>query len=514
MRVWICAVSIAALCGCSGGGGGTQPDDGGTSNGGGDGSVSDGGGTDGGVSDGGTDGGSTNDAGPVDAGAPGGADWSQYRAGVRGDSDNPGVFDTQAAANLRVIWSAELSPSKTAQAYTQPIIVGGTAYFTTAISANVLALDMSTGAVQWSRQFDRDVTTSCGGTLHRGFWAAPAVVGDVLYLAAPDGHAYALRKQDGTTMWASAIADPTAAGHGEFLQSSPAVSTALGRLYLGVASSDGCDEVRGKIAMVDLATGAAVVKPLLRDGQQGAAIWSSISVDESARVVFASTGNRIGDISAEPLAQAIVSFDADTLDVIDHWQDPTPLEDSDFGSSPTLFEDERGRPLVAAANKDGMLFALRRDHLSAGPVWSVRLAVTDANKPTISGDPSAGFGSIVSPTFANGLLYAAGGRTPSGEPGSVVAFEPGTGAVLWKHVTPGYVLAPMPAVGDILVVESSAPDNSTSWLEVLDARTGAALHTLPGKAATFGAPAVGHGVVLWVDTTGTVTAVAPPQFVP
>ena len=157
---------------------------------------------------------------------------------------------------------------------------------------------------------------------------------------------------------------------------------------------------------------------------------------------------------------------------------------------------------------------LRRDRLSDGPVWSARLAVTDATKPTISGDPSSGFGSIVSPTFANGVLYAAGGRTPSGEPGSVVAFAPGTGAVQWKHVTPGYVLAPMPAVGDILIVESSAPDNSTSWLEVLDARTGAPLRTFPGKIATFAAPSVAHGVVLWVDAQGTVTALAPPIFVP
>ena len=108
----------------------------------------------------------------------------------------------------------------------------------------------------------------------------------------------------------------------------------------------------------------------------------------------------------------------------------------------------------------------------------------------------------------------AGGQTPSGEPGSVVAFAPGSGAVQWKHVTPGYVLAPMPAVGDILVVESSAPDNSTSWLEVLDAKSGALLRTFPGKIATFAAPAVAHGVVLWVDAAGTVTALAPPQFVP
>ena len=72
----------------------------------------------------------------------------------------------------------------------------------------------------------------------------------------------------------------------------------------------------------------------------------------------------------------------------------------------------------------------------------------------------------------------------------------------------------MPAIGDILVVEASAPDNSTSWLEVLDAKSGALLRTFPGKIATFAAPAVAHGVVLWVDAACTVTALAPPQFVP
>src|SRR5262249_37106567 len=190
---------------------------------------------------------------------------------------------------------------------------------------------------------------------------------------------------------------------------------------------------------------------------------SSLSIDEDARLVFGSTANRIGDISTEPLAQSIVSFRADTLDVVDHWQNPTSLENSDFGASPTLFETASGVPLVAAASKDGVLYVLRRDRLSAGPGWTPRVAARAPRTPGEGGGPSAGFGSLVSPTFAHGLLYAAGGRTPAGEPGSVVAFQPADGSVVWKHATPGYVLAAMPAVGDILVVESSAPDNSTSW---------------------------------------------------
>jgi len=257
-----------------------------------------------------------------------------------------------------------------------------------------------------------------------------------------------------------------------------------------------------------------VVRPLVPEGRQGGGIWSSISIDEGARLVFASTANRVGDISAEPLAQSIVSFRADTLDVVDHWQNPTTLENSDFGSSPTLFQAADGTPLVAAANKDGFLYVLRRDRLSAGPVWKSRLAVIDPNAPGEGGDPSAGFGSIVSPTFANGLLYAAGGRTPVGEPGSVVAFEPVSGTAMWNHPTPGYVIAAMPAVGDILVVESSAPDNQASWLEVLDARTGASLRRFEAKIATMAAPSVARGLILWSDALGNVTALAAPKYRP
>ena len=85
---------------------------------------------------------------------------------------------------------------------------------------------------------------------------------------------------------------------------------------------------------------------------------------------------------------------------------------------------------------------------------------------------------------------------------------------MWEHETPGYVLAAMPAVGDILVVESSAPDNSASWLEVLDARTGAMLRRFPGPIATMAAPSVARGLILWSDALGRVTALASPKYRP
>jgi outer membrane protein assembly factor BamB len=448
----------------------------------------------------------------------GGGDWPQYRANVQGTSAIDGAWAAAQVADLAPVWTVKipdlLDGAPDVFGYTQPILAGDTVYVTLAFSARVVALDARNQKLRWSRSFDAAVTTTCGGTLHRGFWAAPAIADGVLYAAASDGHVYAMSPQDGTVLWSVAVADPSAAGHGEFLQSSPAVSPALGKLYVGVASSDHCDQVAGRIVSVDLATHAAQSAALVGPGQQGGGVWSSISVDESADAIFASTANRIGDLAAEPNAQAILKLDAQTLSVLDRWQDPTPLENSDFGSSPTLLTDSAGAPLVAAANKDGWLYVLRRDALSRGPLWKAQIAVIDPAQPTMGGDPSAGFGSIVSPTFANGLLYAAGGRTPSGDPGSVVAFVPGTGAVRWRHVTPGYVIAAMPAIGDLLVVESTSTDNQRSWLDVLDARSGALLRQFAHNTATFAAPSVGRGLILWNDAVGVLTVLASPSMHP
>ena len=445
------------------------------------------------------------DAGPP----PGGGDWSQYRHDARGGSENPGVFAAAEAAKLTQLWSVELGQ----YVYTQAVLSGDLAVYTTAFSGKVVAVDANNGSVRWSRTLNSPIATACGGSKQPGFWAAAAISGDVVYAASPDGRAYALRKSDGTTIWAAAIADPTAAGHGEFIQSSPAVSTALGRLYLGVASSAHCDQIGGRLAAVDLATGAVQQKALVGAGQQGATVWSSVTIAEDEGRLYVTTGNRFGPAAATPWAQAFLAVDPRTLEVLDSWQNPTTLENSDFGSSPAL-ASAGSLKLVAATSKDGWLYVLRRDALSRGPVWKYQMAVIDPALPGEGGDPARGFGSISTPAFAQGRLYAAGGRTPQGEQGSVIAFDPASGAVIWKHATPGYVLAPMAVSGEILAVESSAVDGTSSTLEVLDAATGAVVRSFPGAIATFGAPSIGRGLILWSDAFGHAVALAVKSYRP
>ena len=443
---------------------------------------------------------STPDAGPL-----GGGDWLQYRHDERGGSLDDGTFTAAAAAALTPRWTLELGQ----YVYTQAMIAPDLVVFTTAFSGKVVAVEPATGAIRWTRTLNSQISTTCGGSTQPGFWAAAAIDSAAVYVASPDGHAYALSRADGSTIWSTAVADPTAAGHGEFIQSSPSLSTSRGKMFLGVASSFHCDEVAGRIASLDLATGAVQQASLVEAGQQGAAVWSSISIAEEENRLYVTSGNRIGDASLTPNSQAFLAVDADTLQVLDRWQNPTTLDNSDFGSSPTLV-DVQGLKLVAATSKDGWLYVLRRDALSAGPFWKFQLAVIDPANPTVGGDPSAGFGSIATPVFAGGFLIAAGGRTPDGQVGSVVAFNPATGAVAWKHTPPGYVIAPPAAAGEILVVESSAPDGTSSVLELLNLATGVKIAQFTRPIATYAAPSIGHGLIIWTDAFGHATALGAP----
>jgi outer membrane protein assembly factor BamB len=333
-------------------------------------------------------------------------------------------------------------------------------------------------------------------------------VDGVVYAASPDGNLYALDAATGNERWRAKVADPSP--HGELAEGSVVVSRALGRAYVGVASTAHCDQIPGRVAAVDLATGAVTSRTLVPDGRRGAAVWSAVAADEAARRIYVATGNAVGDAASEPFAQAIVALDATTLAPLDAWQNPTALENADFGSSPTLFS-AGGRDLLAATSKDGWLYVLDRTHLSAGPVWRRELAVTAGDGK--GGDPLAGYGSIASPAFANGLLYVAGGRTPEGDPGAVLALDPATGNVAWRHPTPGPVLQPVAATDRVVAVVSAWTEDVSIWdgggravLELLDAATGALLASHDAPAASLSAASFGGGALLWPTLDGRVRA--------
>jgi polyvinyl alcohol dehydrogenase (cytochrome) len=454
---------------------------------------------------------------PPPPGPLGGGDWTQFRYDQRGASENPATFSKSEVPNITQAWTYDIGSvngTLTGYGFSQAVATNDLIVYTTGISGRIIAIDPATGKPKWPERDDltAPVVTNCEGSKKVGYWNSAAIVGDVVYVASPDGNVYALRKADGTTIWAARVADGSAAGHGEFIQSSPSVSTKLGRLYVGIGSSAHCDEIAGKLSAVDLADGKVQTVNLVNPGQQGAAVWSTVTIAEDENRIYVTTGNRIGPATDTPNSQAFLAMDPHSLAVLDRWQNPTPLENADFGASPTIF-DAGGMKLIAATSKDGWLYVLRRDALSAGPVWKFQIAVIDPNDSTVGGDPTMGWGSISTPSYARGTLFAAGGKTPDGFPGSVVAFEPATGKVLWTHHTPGYVIAGMAVAGDILAVESSAVDGTSSTLELLDlTNSGTTLRSFGDSTWTYAAPSIAHGMILWTDFNGIAQALAVPNY--
>jgi outer membrane protein assembly factor BamB len=163
-----------------------------------------------------------------------------------------------------------------------------------------------------------------------------------------------------------------------------------------------------------------------------------------------------------------VTVDVDSLLPLDSWKLAAGerVSDSDWGTSPTLFSDSRGRRLVAAANKNGVVYAFQRNALHDGPVWRRRVAV--------GGDcPNCGSGTVSTGSFDGHRLFYAGGATVIRKHtyrGSVRAIDPATGRVLWSRGLAGAVLGALVRARGRLFVEAEY------GFYVLRARDGALLH--------------------------------------
>jgi hypothetical protein len=109
----------------------------------------------------------------------------------------------------------------------------------------------------------------------------------------------------------------------------------------------------------------------------------------------------------------------------------------------------------------------------------------------------------------------AGGNTTIGcgnYPGSVRAFDPGTGDVLWEHGSPGIVVAAIASANGLIV------DGAGRFVEVLDASTGSRLFSYQTGNNVWGAPVVSNGAIfvgsndtnVYAFAVGTVTQTPTP----
>ena len=418
-------------------------------------------------------------------------DWPTYLHGVqRSGATDETILSTSNASRLTLLWSHKTGGPIAAQ----PIVVGSVAYVGS-WDGYEYALDVTTGAVKWKTYLGVTTTTvpRCGPT-PIGVTSSATVQNGVVYVGGGDTSWYALDAMTGKVLWTVYTGDNSAT-EGYYNWASPLLYH--GFAYIGIASLGDCPLVEGELLQVDVRTHVVVHTFSMGTGNVGGGIWTSPSLDMATNTLYMTTGS-IVSYATQPYAQAIVALDASSLALKGVWQLPPAqaMNDADWGTTPILFDVAGGRHVVAAANKNGFMYAFDRTRLAAGPLWHERIAAG-------GGCPTCGAGSVSSPAWGAGRLYVASGNTRINGlkyAGSVRALDPTTGRFLWQHGTNGIVLGALTYAHGLVIAGAGAV------LEVLDAATGKQLFAYTTGNAIYGPASVSNGRIYATSTDGSVYA--------
>jgi polyvinyl alcohol dehydrogenase (cytochrome) len=394
------------------------------------------------------------------------------------------VLSPANVGGLGQSWSLEVSGPVTGA----PAVVGDVVY--TMSSGATYALDARSGRILWQNSL-------VGGT------SSPTYSDGMLFLNAANSVVHALDAATGEERW-SAVIDPHPAAAG---YSSPVVVDRF--VIVGSASieealvSEGAT-FRGGVVAFDRSSGAELWRFYTADPPfNGCAVWSTVSVDLQAGLVFASTGNTYTGPESAPLSDAIFALDLTTgalrwahqLTSGDIFTIPNPKSpDTDFGTNPILFEatiDGKPRKLLGAGQKSGVFWVLDREN--GDVVWNRRVS---------PGSPLTG-GMLNNGGYDGKRLIAVGNNGTSNAPGSepsnnssgpgatslLIAMNPADGAVLWERQLPSWVWAPITTAGSVGFV---AVD---TMLEAFDTETGGKLFSFQTGGTIASAPSVSGGHV-------------------
>ena len=234
-----------------------------------------------------------------------------------------------------------------------------------------------------------------------------------------------------------------------------------GRLYIGIANeleSSACDENPGGVVSLGGATGAVLGTWWAdRDHGNGGGVWTLPAFDVATNRLFVTTGTVADhvDPTTKPWQQAFVAIDAVSMETLDSFQTvPTPFSvNYEAGASPTLFDAADGRHLIAASNKNGYVYALNRNALAVGVVWTYQIS-----------------GAGQSPDFGEGTIVS--------------------------------------AVGEVVSAVSHSSDN-TGRIYVVEQTTGNVLYTFSTAHRLFAQPTWANGMLYVVDEGGTLFVLRP-----
>ncbi len=430
---------------------------------------------------------SSDDSGPSVEAA---SEWTmlahEYGSSYHNRSET--VLSTRNVGELELDWRFEARGSVNGAA----AVVDGIIYV---LSGGALyALDAVNQTVIWEN-------TAISGT------SSPTYSEGKLFVQAGRGEVVAVDATDGTELWRADVdPHPISAGY-----SSPVVF----ERYVIVGSSSNEEGAvaeaatfRGAVVAYDRDSGEELWRfYTVEPPDNGATVWSSVSIDPDMRAVFASTGNNYteeGDQNAPavggPTSDSLFSLDVDTGELIwltqltkgDVFTILNPRSpDTDFGTNPILIDtviDGRPRKLVAAGQKSGVFWAL--DRVTGEVVWSTAVSPGSA---LIGGFLNNGAydGERIIAAGANGTSDAPGSEDPveGTRKARLVAMHPATGEILWERQIGGWAWAPITIANGVGYLAADF------IVQAFDVNNGEKLFSFPTEATITSAPVVAEGRV-------------------
>ncbi|HEX8599946.1 MAG TPA: PQQ-binding-like beta-propeller repeat protein [Chloroflexia bacterium] len=409
--------------------------------------------------------------------APG--DWPMLGRDVGRTSFNPDERTLNAANidNLVPRWRAIINP-KGIPAGSAPSVANGRVYIggSAPTGPNFFAFEASSGAPVWQVSLGYAPTDCSAEGIEVGIGSTAAISGSIVVVGGGDAAYYGLDAGTGATLWR----DPLDVGPSGFAWASPLL--AHGRAYYGASSHCDNPSVRGEVRSVDLDSGRRVSRRfVVPEGKAGGGVWHAPTLSPGGRTLVVATGEDYEGYDG-PLNRALVSLDALSLDVIQANQQGALNADQDWGSTPVIFSDSRGRTLVAASHKEGAIRVYLMESISAGPIWARHENAAIAMTPAY--DPTFGQG---------GTLFFEGYKDQGNW---LYAVDPATGTDRWTPVPlPNYTLGNMAIANGIIFL------NLNGVLHVYDEHTGTLLRAVEPEDAgpSWTGPAVAHGFVYWTS---------------
>jgi alcohol dehydrogenase (cytochrome c) len=321
-------------------------------------------------------------------------------------------INTTNVSKLKGVWMTQLDTVSTTAKYsqeTQPIVYNGVMYVSTGAD-EVYAMDVASGDVKWKydAQLDQSITTVCCGWDNRG-----VAIGDgKVYVGQLDGKVVALDMRTGKVIWTKQV-DRWQDGY--TITHAPLYYE--GRVVVGVAGGE--FGIRGRVEALDAKTGGEAWRfytvpdptkdvpgqgpndtwPKDKDSWKtgGAPVWQTPSVDPELGMLYFSTGNAAPDVNGEEregdnlFSSSIVALDVKTGKYKWHFQQVHhDIWDYD-GPSPTILYDANvnGKVVhgIAEASKTGWLYML--DRKTGKPIFPIneKPVPQDPNQKTAATQP-------------------------------------------------------------------------------------------------------------------------------